>query len=521
MKRIVSLLLCVLMVFSLSLPAFAAAEPEEYPTIYVTGAQTNDLYSAEGERIWGSMSDIDFKSFLSESIMPCIEELLKGAAVRDYEAYAKKLNSYVVPLFEKVVLDKNGEASNGSHPANHSSTVAVSSKQSGYGMWDFRFWYDWRLSPVTTAEELKNYIDRVIGTTKKDKVQLVGRCYGANVIQAYITLYKDHALEYVSDVAYFASSVAGIDFMSALFSGEVVLDSKAVTNFVEYYLEEENLIEDDILSDFVYALLELFNQAKLLGIGTDTLLLLFDEIKYDLIPEVLPSIIGTWPSYWAMVTPELYEKARDFIFAENKQEYAGLIEKTDEYHYNVQLVAEETILELQDKGINFYNFTKYGYPDMPLYEGAANESDSTTSVPRQSFGAECADYGETFSKEYLDSLTDKTYLSPDLKINAATALIPERSWFVKGLHHNWFGELHDMTLEIMRYDMTVHNEKYPQYLLRVNSDTLVPVTESDDDYVKSTQGIVGAAIRLLTAFIRVLTNIINGKLSLDLSGLIG
>ncbi len=513
MKKIISVILCLIIVLSLSVPAFASDIPEENPTIYVTGAQTNDLYSADGERIWDL--DVDVTAVVKEALVPCLEELVLGMAVRDYKAYAEKVNSYVAPLFEKVILDKNGEASNGSHPANHSSTVTVETKYSGYGIWDYRFWYDWRLSPLTTAKELKDYIDRVTLATGKDKVQLVGRCYGANVIQAYITLYKDHALENVSDITYYASSVSGIDYMSALFSGEVVLDDKAVSNFVKYYLEEEELIEDDIVSAFIYALVELFRQAKVLGIGTDTLLMLFDEIKGDLIPELLPSIIGSWPSYWAMVTPELYEKAIEFVFGEKREEYALLIEKTDAYHYNVQLKAEDTILELKEKGINFYNFTKYGFPDMPLYAGAANESDSTTSVPRQSFGAECADFGETFSPEYIASLTDTRYLSSDFKINAATALIPERTWFVKNLHHDWFGELHDMTLEIMRYDMTVDNEKYPQFLERIDSTTLIPVTGPDDDYGKPVGSIAVTAIQFLTAFIKLLSKIISGEMKFD------
>ena len=252
MKKTISLVLSLIMVLTLSLPAFAESEPEEYPTIYVTGAQTNDILSAEGEKIWDL--DVDVMSVVKEALAPCLQELAFGFVGRDYKAYAEKVNSYVAPLFEKVVLDKNGEAGNGSHPAKHSSTVEVEKKYSDYGIWDYRFWYDWRLSPITTAEELKNYIDRVTEATGKDKVQLVGRCYGANVIQAYITLYKDHALENVSDVSYYASSVMGIDYMTALFSGEVVLDDKAVTNFAEYYLEDENLIEDEVLSGFVYAL---------------------------------------------------------------------------------------------------------------------------------------------------------------------------------------------------------------------------------------------------------------------------
>ncbi len=508
MKKIISLILCLILTFSLAVPAFAA-EPEEYPTIYVTGAQTNDIYSAEGKKIW--KPEADLMGTLKEALIPCLEELAFGALAGDYKAYAEKLNSYVAPVFEEVVLDKNGEASNGSHPRNHSSTVEVEKKTSNYGMWDYRFWYDWRLSPLTTAKELRDYIDRVIETTEKDKVQLVGRCYGANVIQAYITLYKDHAIKNVSDVTYFASSVMGIDYMSALFSGQVVLDDKAVTNFVEYYVEDEGLIENDILSAFVFALVDLFEQAKVLGIGTDALLVLFNEIKGDLIPMLLPNIIGTWPSYWAMVTPELYDDAIEFIYGDRREEYAGLIEKTDEYHEKVQSCVEETILELQDKGINFYFFSKYGYPDMPLYKGAANEGDSTTSVPRQSFGAECADYGETFSDEYINGLADKTYLSPDYKINAATALIPERSWFVKNMHHDWFGEFHDMALEIMRYDMTVNNDKYPQYLTRLEDSTLVPTTGPDADYGKPEESRAVALIRFLTAFLNLITGLLKGE----------
>ncbi|MBR5438503.1 MAG: hypothetical protein IKV21_06260, partial [Clostridia bacterium] len=217
----------------------------------------------------------------------------------------------------------------------------------------------------------------------------------------------------------------------------------------------------------------------------------------------------------------LYEKAIEFIYGDRREEYKGFIEKTDKYHYEVQLCAEKTILELQNEGINFYNFTKYGYPDMPLYEGATVQSDSTTSVPRQSFGAEASDYGTTFSPEYIKGLTDTTYLSPDLKINAATALIPERTWFVKNLHHDWFGELHDMTLEIMRYDMTVDNEKYPQFLERINSETLIPVTGTDADYqpVADKKPMASIGIRFFTALINLIRKIFMGELNFSLDSL--
>jgi hypothetical protein len=196
-----------------------------------------------------------------------------------------------------------------------------------------------------------------------------------------------------------------------------------------------------------------------------------------------------------MVNPELYEASRDFIFAGREDEYAGFIAKTDKFHYEVQLQTEETILELQEKGINFYIFTKYGFPDFPLYEGATNQSDGYTSVKKQSFGAVSADFGEVLSEEYINGLSDKTYLSPDYKIDASTCLIPERSWFVKNLYHSYFEVLHPMTLEIMRYDLTVESEKYPQYIYHEN-DKLTVMEGTDEDYNKVTESVFVKFARL-------------------------
>ncbi len=509
LKKIISVSLAIIMIFSIAVPCFAVGE--ENPTIYVTGAQTNNLFSAEGERIYPIGADAG--AIFKEAIGPCIEQLIIGYIKGDYADYTHELQSHFAPVFEKVKLDVNGEATDGSRPEYHSSTVAVSDKKSGYGMWDYRFWYDWRLSPLETAVELKAYIERVKDATGKDKVNLVGRCYGANVIQTYLTLYKDHALENVSDVAYYASSVMGIDFMSALFSGEIALNDDAVENFVDYYLEREEIISDPTTEILVVTLVEFLNQAKILGIGTDALMSIVNELKDAIIPAIVMEVVGSWPSYWAMVTPELYIQSRDYIFEGREDEYAKFIEKTDKYYNDVELKAEETILELEKKGINFYIFTKYGFPEIPLYEDATVQSDSYTSVFRQSFGATSSDYGKVLSDKYISGMADKKYLSPDFKIDASTALLPERSWFVKNLHHNDFAVLHDLTLEIMRYDFTVDNDKYPQYLYSTGT-AVEPLTGPDEDATTPEAPAQVTYIRFFTAIINFFTKLFKGELNL-------
>ena len=85
-------------------------------------------------------------------------------------------------------------------------------KNENYSTYNYRFWYDWRLSPLVTGVELKNYIDRVLEATGEDKVNIVGRCLGANIIAAYVALCPDHAEAYVDDIGYYAPSIEGIDF---------------------------------------------------------------------------------------------------------------------------------------------------------------------------------------------------------------------------------------------------------------------------------------------------------------------
>lgn len=294
MKRIISVLLCAVLAISVAIPAFAA-EPEEFPIIYVTGAQTNHIYSAENERIYPTGNDAG--AILKQAFKPCLEKLAEGMITGNYDPYVQEFYNALAPAFEKVILDKNGEVSDGSHPKYHSSTIEVSNKQSNYIWSDFRFWYDWRESPIKSAAELKNYIDKVRKATGKKKVELVGRCYGANVIAAYFVLYKEHAAENVSDIAYYSSSAWGIDFLSALFTGDIYLDETAISSFVDYYMEHKDIIEDESTKNLIVTMVELFSQVKVLGLAGDALLRVVNQFKADLIPKAVLACVGSWPSY--------------------------------------------------------------------------------------------------------------------------------------------------------------------------------------------------------------------------------
>lgn len=512
MKKVLSAVLVLIMLFTCVMPAFA--EDAEHPTIYITGAQTNALLKADGTQLYPPVDDVEAMDVIKEALVPCLKKLVKGMITNDYKEYAQEFYNVFVPYFKDRALDVNGEVSDGSHPQFTIYNCNVPKKTGNYNEYDYQFWYDWRISPMIAADELKMFIDMVLAATGETKVNLLGRCYGANVVAAYLTKYEDHAIANVDDVAYLSSSVIGIDMLTALFTGNIRLDGDAIDNFLNYYLEKEDLIEDADMNLFLLTTVELMKEIKALDLTGAALELLISRLKTDLIPPLLRDTYGSMPSYWSMVNPEDYETARDFIFDGCKDTYAKLIEKTDDFHYNVQLHAEENMLALDEKGIDFYIIVKYNFPDYPIYEGAAALGDGITACVRQAFGGEYADYGTVFSQKYIDSLTDQTYLSPDLKINAATCLFPETTWFVKNMYHDTFPyPINRLALDVMNNDAVVSDGRYAQFQEFVG-DRLIPVETTDEDAEKTKKNIFALLLDFFRSLLEVLKKLFNGGVAL-------
>lgn len=502
MKRTLCLMLALLIIASMAVPCFAA-NYDEKPSIYVTGARVTHIYAADGTRLFPKVDDE--AAVLKEALMPCLEKLALGILINDYEPWAQEFYAAMMQIFGGQALDKNGEASDGSYP-EHPYNYSLPQKTSGYDSMDYRLWYDWRLSPLDVAVDLKNYIEDVKRVTGEDKVNIIGRCYGANVVQAYLTLYPEHALQHVDDVSYLSSSVDGIDALGALFTGDIELEDEAVNNFVNYYMENEDLIDDEETKALVLTTVELLNYISVLGITGDAAELFLKRVRNDVFPLVLKDSFAGWPSYWAMLPADKYEEARDFIFAGVEEEYAGFIKKCDDYHNKVQLRAEETLKMLDRMGIDFYIISKYNFPDLPLYEGATALSDGNTKVVRQSFGATCAEHGGVLSKKYIASLKDTKYLSPDLKIDASTCLFPETSYFIKNLHHETFpAAINNFAVAVMNNNATVSGGEFAQYLLYNGTSELEVVEGADIDETDNPKQLI--FIRFFTALLRILTKI--------------
>ena len=508
MKKLICLTLSLIMAFSLVIPSFAA--DEEYPVIYLRGFGTA-LYSDDKASAETEIYPLEFniKGILEEKLAGILQELPGGFITGDWDVYSDKIYDAVAPIFEEIMLDKNGEASNGSGDAEDMTTRPIPNKTSGYEIDDYYFYYDWRLSPMAIADELMAFIERVEAATGKDKVSLVGRCLGGNIIAAYLTKHTSHAETDVDTVVLFNVGSLGMDFFGELYSGKVVLDANEVDTFADYALNHWELFNDPTTRDLITTLVSFLNEIKMLGISLDLFEQALYNIKDNILPRTLRVSFGTFPSFWSMIPFEYYEEAKEYVFGGFEEEYKGLIEKTDDYQYNAQLKLVDTLKYLESKGINIGIISKYNIPNVPLYESAGQQGDLIADTYHGSFGATCADYGKTLSKDYINSLEDKRYLSADNVIDASTCLFPDKTWFIKDLNHNYFPDTVDpLIMKFVRShgEMTVFDDpQWPQYLT-CNPETyeITPGVVADKSEPE-----FGTAERLWINFIRFFTNLIN------------
>ena len=156
-------------------------------------------------------------------------------------------------------------------------------------------------------------------------------------------------------------------------------------------------------------------------------------------------------------------------------------------------------------------------------------------MQRQTLGATGSKVAGTLSRSYINAQKAKgleKYISPDKQVDASTCLLPERTWFVKNLHHNVnVPGLYNMlyTLSYAEDILTVGSlPDYPQFL-NCPSDTCAkfePAQEKnandvdwgsyDKEARDSTFSFLEKMIDFITGLIGKIYRIISGQWIVDL-----
>ncbi len=466
----------------------AYAKPTEWisqslsdiPVIRISG-DGEKLVDKDGNKVFhykdfASILDSDDEeeeddSELLESIANILMPFLIDGLLNDnWDPYYENLQSEISELFENSLLDKDGNAQYGTglrqerinkmNTIRHNDQAWRNADGVKYYVQDrYWFYYDWRLDPIETASELKSFIDDILASTGCSEVGIIASCLGTNVVTAYLAVYPEHAAESIRGIAYDGSVVSGAEMLSEAISGKFNIDAAAINRT----LKDCGAIGMFNIDGFINTTLEMLDRTGVLDavIGKGK-----DWIYYKLVEGVTSALalstFYTWPNYWACVSSQDYETAKQYVFgpegSEKRTEYAGLIAKLDNYNSVVREKIDEILTAAVESGVNFGVISKYGFQTLPICETNYLVSDQFASVGRSSFGATTGTIYNDLSDDYIASRVEAgfgKYISPDGQIDASTCLFPDSTWFIKGSSHsNWS----DWELRLL-YDIASSKEK--------------------------------------------------------------
>lgn len=501
MKKAISLLLVVLMAFSLcSVGVYAAFEEIEltkYPVIMVPGYSSSEMFRYDEEtgepiHLWGdALSQItpEVEANLGGIITDMATYLLAG----NVEPVAKRIGEGFQRIFGDLKTNPDGtsyydvynyintpeESSyavlrekypEGRHQAEDQIMSEVCDKVGAENC--FVFTCDFRMGAVQCANKLKGFVDAVLEYTGAEKVNIIAVSHGGQVSGTYLTLYGHEGKVNNAVLTVPALGGAGIAY-DAFNSPKNGFDFGDVALLI--FIEHGTLLEED---------LHYLVEAGLLGF--------LDDFAAALVPYVMPTI-GTWGSLWDFIPVEYYDDMKAELL--DPVENAGLIAQSDFMHYEIMSPEGEHYFakgfkEAQEAGTNVYILAGY---DIVIVTGMPVSSDAIITTPAAT-GATCAPLGERFADGYTQKVDTGFYqVSPSMTVDASTCYLPEHTWLIEDYHHGMTYKdeytrdlMYTLLLNDESYD--VHSmERFPQFHATTNAahSIYAAFNNSKDGYVSA------------------------------------
>ncbi len=477
MKKLISIIMCAVIAACAAVPAFAdeGCNCGFSPIIYVgplgCTSIVRDAGTDDEQQLWKIDTD-----FLLSNLKDYLPGISKALLLRNADLLGDELAGFVNACFGDLALDSEGKS-------KENVTIPDLNVPQGdrHGIdSDYYFDYDFRLDPYEHADRLHEFIGRVKTLTRHDSVKLKCSSMGGVVLSAYLDKY---GYDGIDAIICRCCPLLGTAVAGEAFCGKVELSSKALTRYGEDaipYLETG--FADDFIEGTLYALLDVLKGAGVI----DGICALGDKIIKAagdrVFEQALIPIFGTLPGIWSFVPGEYFDEAVKFMKLPSE---GGLHDKVFAYRNAMANIADNLTAARND-GVKICLICGYDVQRTPLVTLWKSTSDGTVDTKYASLGATCGDVKEQLTDEYLNSLNNKEYLSPDNMIDASTCALPESTWFVRGwLHCNANAGIDELfNLVFTSEEVTVSSfEKFPQYLeADDDADTVYPVEGAPDAF---------------------------------------
>lgn len=495
MKKILCVILSFILVIPFAVFASAAGNEEDAtvndvviekvetdtPVIVVrgmnfTGGLQFDRGTENAKAVQPEFDAAELFNYLTKTFAAVVSEF-------SIEAGVSVICEYVTKLFGSYPCDENGNSLHtnitaasfpeacSNYPeyfvASATDEISlVASLMARYGGdMVYYFDYDWRLDPMDNADLLDSLVQTALSDHNTDKADFICCSMGGSIMAAYMA---EYGYSNIDTIVSNTSVIFGTDVITDLFQGNVCFDADAVERYISAMVPS--------IAGFVKVL-------SFTGVldGLCNFINSFAK-KYEakIYEETLVPTFATLPGFWSMCKADEYATCREFIFGGREEQYKGLLERLDNFHYNVAAKRTELIDGAIESGVNFCVLASYGSPMVPAYERAKYQSDGVVETAPMSGGAVVSVVGHELTEEQL-AAGDSRYVSADKCINASTCAYRDYTWFIKDSGHVIGGYGSDCVNFIFALleseeQPTVNTwNKYPQFMQSSAAEILIPL----------------------------------------------
>ena len=485
MKKILSALMAIVMIFTITVPAFAAENTAttstDYngnPVIIVRGIDFAGLtYVSSGEKALNVSASTIFSALFNG--------FLGSLGLKDSQTIYDSVFLAAKKIFEPITCDKEGNPYSDivsmkqyfGSMANHPDFVAelpdggeegiVKTAIEKYGAENtYYFTYDWRKTPEQIATELNGFVETAKSDSGKNKVNIICASMGGMVTTAYFYYFGSENIE---SAVYLSGAQNGTYVCGDALNGKIVFSGDVLTTFLC------NATDNIFLKVFINVFDAIGVVDILADVANDVVAESFDRGN-DL---MLRDSLGTFCGFWALCPDADFESGVENIFGGHEEEYAVLLEKIDGVKEFV-FSTEETLMNAMANGTKVSFVSNYNSGLTPVYERANLNGDNVLETELTSNFATVAPLGETLPKAYL-AQNDSKYISPDKVIDAATTPFKDYTWFVKDAPHvaadynTGFSKFTFTLLESESQPTIESFEEYPQFMIADEFLSLSPL----------------------------------------------
>ncbi len=490
MKRIITLLVTVTLLATNVLPSFAASKKCECglnPVIIVNGMGYAPFVADAGTKNEHNVFPPSDNAVLAELITEGIVAIRQGALLGNRHRFESKVMPAIYDYLKEFRCAPDGtsvyDITTTTYPdsiENYPEALGGNSHEGGLmtsaaeklpARHAYDYNYDWRMSPLQNAKDLRAMVEYAKENSGHDKVDII--CCSMGGIQTMGYIYK-YGTEDIDSIIFESSTFDGVYLVGDILTKAIDINLDDVAAFLGQQFNANDTIAP------LYKVLSAIGAAGFTQKTVDSLMKDELDVVYE---KLLIPLFGYMGGVWALCQDDKYEEAKKIMLADAAPKF---IEMIDEFHYNVLNKTSEIISESQKNGTKYYVFSHYDYYAVPLYERDKVNADGLLETACTGGNATVALHGETLGENYKQKNTvcknaSHNHVSPDNIIDASTCILPESTWFIKNLYHVNVvrnTEYDRLLWELVFSDeqLTVNSFKeFPQFLMADTAGETYPI----------------------------------------------